>query len=380
MNNISKRGITMINDGDKKIPDEHKQVVLVVDDTPDNITLLSGLLKDYYKVKVALNGERAIAMITKSMPDIVLLDVMMPVMDGYETCRRLKANKAWKDIPVIFLTSKNEVEDESRGFEFGAADYITKPVNPTILLSRIKTHLSLKQASDFLKSKNHYLEAEVSRRTKEIALIQEVSIMAMAALAETRDSETGYHIQRTKLYVKELCDYLKNHSTYGEILSQNTIDLIVASTPLHDIGKVGIPDSILLKPGKLTEEEFEIMKTHTTLGRDAVLKAELLMNRQETFLLYPKEIAYSHHEKWNGTGYPQGLSGENIPISARIIALADVYDALISKRVYKMPYTHMEAVDIIQRGSGEHFDPEIVQAFLKIHDRFDDIAEMYQDN
>jgi putative two-component system response regulator len=271
------------------------------------------------------------------------------------------------------------VEDESKGFEFGAADYITKPVNPAILLSRIKTHLSLKQASDFLKSKNHYLEAEVSRRTKEIALIQEVSIMAMAALAETRDSETGYHIQRTKLYVKELCNQLRNDSKYAELLSQQTVDLLVASTPLHDIGKVGIPDSILLKPGKLTPEEFEIMKTHTTLGRDAILKAELLMNRMETFLQYPKEIAYSHHEKWNGSGYPQGLSGENIPLSARIIALADVYDALISKRVYKMPYTHMESVEIIKKGSGEHFDPEIVKAFLKVHETFNEIAEMYKD-
>lgn len=354
-----------------------KAVVLVVDDTPDNITLLSGLLKDSYKVKVALNGEKAIDIINKSTPDIILLDVMMPVMDGYETCRVLKSNPKWKDIPVIFLTSKNEVEDESRGFEFGAADYITKPVNPAILLSRVKTHLSLKQASDFLKSKNHYLESEVSRRTKEIALIQEVSIMAMAALAETRDNETGYHIQRTKLYVKALCEYLSKEQKYKGILNPETIDLIVTSAPLHDIGKVGIPDSILLKPDKLTSEEFELMKTHTVLGREAILKAEQLMNRQETFLRYPKEMVYSHHERWDGNGYPLGLVGEKIPLSARIIALADVYDALTSKRVYKEAFTHTKAVEIIKEESGKHFDPDIVLAFLSLTDEFCEIARLY---
>lgn len=354
-----------------------KAVVLVVDDTPDNITLLSGLLKDLYKVKVALNGEKALAMITKNPPDIILLDVMMPVMDGYETCRIVKENSRWKDIPVIFLTSKNEVEDESRGFEFGAADYITKPVNPAILLSRVKTHLSLKQASDFLKSKNHYLESEVSRRTKEIALIQEVSIMAMAALAETRDNETGYHIQRTKLYVKTLCEYLGKQQKYKVVLNQETIDLIVTSAPLHDIGKVGIPDSILLKPGKLTYDEFELMKTHTTLGKEAILKAEQLMNRPETFLQFPKEMVFSHHERWDGNGYPQGLSGESIPLSARIIALADAYDALTSKRVYKQAYTHVKAVEIIKEESGKHFDPDIVLAFLSLTEEFYEIAHRY---
>ncbi|HOO27715.1 MAG TPA: two-component system response regulator [Lachnospiraceae bacterium] len=359
--------------------DKNKPVVLVVDDVPDNITLLSGLLKEYYQVKVALNGEKAIAMVRKSPPDIILLDVMMPVMDGYETCRILKANDAWKDIPVIFLTTKNEVEDESRGFSYGAADYIAKPVNPVILLSRIKTHLTLKQASDFLKNKNQYLEEEISRRTQEVGLIQEVSIMAMAALAETRDNETGYHIQRTKLYVKELCGLLRNDSAYADQMQPALINLIVTSAPLHDIGKVGIPDAILLKPGKLTEEEFEVMKTHTTLGRDAIMKAEQLMNRPETFLLIPKEIAYSHHEKWNGTGYPQGLSGMDIPLSARILALADVYDALISKRVYKPPFPHEKAVGIIREDSGRHFDPEIVRVFLKNSGLFHEIAETYKD-
>ena len=360
--------------------EECKPVVLIVDDTPDNITLLSGLLKDFYKIKVAINGEKALSMVEKQPPDIILLDVMMPVMDGYETCRRLKSESRWKDIPVIFLTSKNEIEDESKGFEYGASDYITKPVNPVILLSRVKTHLSLKKASDFLKSQNHYLETEVSRRTKEIALIQEVSIMAMASLAETRDVETGYHIQRTKLFVKTLCNYLSENSKYGETLSPKVIDLIVTSTPLHDIGKVGIPDSILLKPGKLTAEEFEIMKTHTTLGKEAILKAEELMNREETFLLYPKELVYSHHEKWDGSGYPLGLKGEEIPLSSRIIALADVYDALTSKRTYKPAYPHEYAVEIIMEESGKHFDPVIVEAFFNVKEKFKEISCRYHDS
>ena len=357
---------------------EDLPVVLVVDDAMDNITIISGLLSSY-KVKVAINGEVALKLARKSPPDIILLDVMMPVMDGYETCRIIKNDEQLKDIPVIFLTSKNEVADETKGFEMGAEDFITKPVNPVILLTRIKTHLELKRARDFLKSENIYLEAEVSRRTKEIALIQEVSIMAMVSLAETRDNETGYHIQRTKLFVKELCSYLGKFPKYKETFSQGNIDLIVASAPLHDIGKVGIPDSILLKPNKLTEEEYEVMKTHTTLGRDAILKAEHLMNRPETFLRYPKEMVYSHHEKWDGSGYPQGISGEDIPLSARIIALADMYDALTSKRVYKKPLSHEEAVEIIKSESGKHFDPEIVEAFLAVNQIFPYISDQYID-
>ena len=357
---------------------EDKPVVLVVDDAMDNIALTSNLLSSY-KVKVAINGEIALNLIRKSPPDIILLDVMMPVLDGYETCRILKSDEQLKDIPVIFLTSKSDVADETKGFELGAEDFITKPVNPVILLTRVKTHLELKRARDFLKSENIYLESEVTRRTKEIALIQEVSIMAMVSLAETRDSETGNHIQRTKLFVKELCDYLGKLPKFKETLSTKNIDLIVASAPLHDIGKVGIPDSILMKPGKFTQEEFEVMKAHTTLGRDAILKAEQLMTQPDTFLRYPKEMVYSHHEKWDGSGYPLGLSYEAIPLSARIIALADVYDALTSKRVYKQPIPHAEAVNIIKSESGKHFDPEIVEAFIAINQIFPYISSKYID-
>lgn len=356
-----------------------KPVILVVDDIPDNITLLSGLLRDLYKVRIAVNGEKALNAVRENPPDLILLDVMMPVLDGYETCRRLKQDEKTRDIPVIFLTAKSETEDESRGFMMGAADYIMKPVNPTILLSRVKTHIALKQAGDFLKAKNTYLESEVSKRTRELSRLQEMSIMALASLAEKRDNETGRHIQRTKLFVQELLLKLRESADEG-FLSQEEIDLIVASAPLHDIGKVGIPDSILLKPGKLSADEFEVMKTHTTLGLDAILCAENFIHESETFFKYAKEIIYCHHEKWDGSGYPQGLSGENIPLSARIMAAADVYDALTSKRVYKSAMSHEEAIAIIRESSGKHFDPKVVEMLLTLQDDFQAIANKYKDN
>ncbi|MNB97957.1 Cyclic di-GMP phosphodiesterase response regulator RpfG [compost metagenome] len=354
-----------------------RPVILVVDDTPDNIALLSGLLKDCYKVKVATNGEKALQIAKAAPPDLILLDIMMPGMDGYETCRRLMQDEVLREIPVIFLTAKEEVEDENKGFDSGAVDYITKPISAPILLSRVKTHLTLKRSKDFLADKNQYLEAEISRRIQEISLIQEVSVMAMAALAEMRDPETGNHIQRTKLYIKELATRLGRTEKYADVLSPEHISLIVTSAPLHDIGKVGIPDHILLKPGKLTDEEYEVMKTHTTQGRDAVLRAERLMNSTETFLRFAKEIVYSHHEKWDGTGYPQGLTGDAIPLSARLMAVADVYDALTSKRVYKEAMSHEQAVDIIVGDAGRHFDPEIVEIFVKCSQKFQEISDRY---
>ncbi|QSF46728.1 response regulator [Paenibacillus tianjinensis] len=359
---------------------DSRPVILVIDDTPDNITLLSGLLKEQYKVKVATNGEKGMQIAKAAPPDLILLDIMLPGMDGYETCRRLKEDETLREIPVIFLTAKEEVEDENKGFDSGAVDYITKPISSPVLLSRVKTHLTLKRSKDFLVDKNQYLEAEISRRMKEISLIQEVSVMAMAALAEMRDTETGNHIQRTKLYIEELATQLSRTDKYAGRLCPEHIGLIVTSAPLHDIGKVGIPDHILLKPGKLTYEEFEVMKTHTTLGRDAVLRAEQLMDRPETFLRFAKEIVYSHHEKWNGTGYPEGLAGEQIPLSARLMAVADVYDALTSERVYKAAMPHKQAVEIIVADAGRHFDPDIVDIFVKCSYKFQEISERYKND
>jgi putative two-component system response regulator len=366
--------------------------VLVVDDMPDNLRLMSDLLKDVYNVKVSRSGETAIDIVNSNIqPDLILLDIMMPEMDGYEVCSHLKSNPKTEKIPVIFLSSKNEVSDERKGFELGAVDYITKP----IVLSRIKTHLEMKKLhdmlrdennimkkmQDFLRDQNNFLESEIKSRTLEIIAIQDVTIHAMASLAETRDSDTGNHIRRTQFYVKVLAEKIRNHYRFSSFLNDDkVIEMLFKSAPLHDIGKVGIPDKILLKPGKFEPYEFEIMKTHTTLGRDAILQAERELGIEVPFLKYAKEIAYYHQEKWDGSGYPEGLAGDSIPISARLMSLADVYDALISRRVYKDGMSHEKAVKIIADGKGTHFDPDIVEAFLVLQDEFKTIAARYADS
>ena len=358
-----------------------KPTILVVDDTPDNLTLMQAVLKDFYKVKGANNGEKCLRIASgDTPPDLILLDIMMPGIDGYEVCRRLKADQVTRDIPVIFLTAKSEEADEEMGFEIGAVDYITKPVSPPIVLARVRAQLKLKAAADFLRDQNAFLDAEVQRRTREVSAIQNVTTLALASLAETRDSDTGNHIRRTQHYVKALGWKLCTHPRFSAFLTPENISLLFKSAPLHDIGKVGIPDRILLKPGRLTPAEFEIMKTHTTLGRDAIVSAERELGAEVSFLTMAKEIAYSHQEKWDGTGYPQGLEGDAIPISARLMALADVYDALISRRVYKEPMPHRLAVEIIEKTSGNHFDPDVVTAFLQIQENFQAIAISYADN
>jgi putative two-component system response regulator len=357
-----------------------RKTVLLVDDSPDNLVLMNDLLKDLYKVKVANSGEKALRIAAAGQPpDVVLLDVMMPDMDGYEVCRRLKANPATRDIPIIFLTAKTEVEDERLGLDLGAVDYITKPISPPITLARVRNHLMLKQHADFLRDKNDFLEQEVASRTREVVAIQDVTILAMASMAETRDSETGNHIRRTQFYVKALAERLKAHPRFSAVLSDAFINLLFKSAPLHDIGKVGIPDRILLKPARFEPHEFEIMKTHTTLGRAAIEHAERALGSTMPFLSIAKEIAYSHQEKWDGSGYPEGLAGEAIPVSARLMAVADVYDALISRRVYKEGMPHEQAVQILIDGKGKHFDPDIIDAFIGLQEEFRAIAARFHD-
>jgi putative two-component system response regulator len=361
-------------------PSDMKPTILIVDDAPLNITLLSALLRDEYRTLAATTGETALRISSvEHPPDLILLDIMMPDIDGYEVCRRLKENPKTVDIPVIFLTSKSNVQDEQKGLELGAVDYITKPLSPPIVMARIRTHLHLKQVSDFLRSRRDFLENEVVRRTREIRTIQDVAMVAMGSLAETRDNETGNHIRRTQSYMGALGEKIKDHPRFKANFSDETIDLFKKSAPLHDIGKVGIPDNILMKPGKLSPAEFEVMKTHTTLGRDAIIAAERLLDTPASFLRHAREIAWCHHEKWDGTGYPRGLREEEIPVSARLMALADVYDALISRRAYKPAFTHDTAVSIIQEGAGKHFDPDIAAAFLDVSDRFKEIASMNGD-
>ena len=358
-----------------------KPTILVVDEAPDNRSLMHTLLNDKYKVESASNGEAGLLIANaETPPDLILLAIMMSGINGYEVCRRLKANPATQAIPVIFLTEKTSIEDVQMGFDVGAADYITLPVSPPIVRTRVQTQLTIKASADFLRDNNAFLEAEVVKRTREVVAIQDVTILAMASMAETRDADTANHIKRTQRYVKALAWKLSTHPKFSDFLTVQKIRLLFKSAPLHDIGKAGIPDRILLKPGKLTAEEFEIMKTHTTLGRDAIAHAEQELGTEVAFLTLAKEIAYSHQEKWDGSGYPEGLKGEQIPISARLMALADVYDALISRRVYKEPLSHAQALEIIKQTSGRHFDPDVVTAFLAIEETIHAIALTYADS
>ncbi|MBR9786660.1 MAG: two-component system response regulator [Vibrionaceae bacterium] len=361
-----------------------KPTVLVIDDIPENLTLMYQLLKEDYKVKGANSGERGLALAETANPDLILLDIMMPEIDGYQVCQRLKSNPATSDIPIIFLTAKAERVDEQKGLKLGAVDYITKPITPEIVKARVKTHVSLKVASDTLKGKNQILEQEVERRTsealrqkEELHAIQDVAFYAMVSLAETRDNETGNHIIRTQTYIKRLAEQLRQNPRYTLELNDDFIDLLYKSAPLHDIGKIGIPDTILLKEGPLTADEFELMKAHTTIGYEAIKNAEKVSGQPMKFLTVAKEIAYSHHERWDGAGYPLGLAGEEIPLSARLMAVADVYDALISKRIYKPAFTHLDAVQVILSGKGIQFDPAVIDAFAEIADELYSIAEKY---
>ena len=358
-----------------------RQTVLVVDDTADNLALMSGLLKDLYKIKVANSGEKALRIARGDPPpDLILLDVVMPGLSGYDVCAELKADPATRDTPVIFLTAMSTTEDEKRGLELGAVDYITKPISPPIVLARVATHLQIKAAADFLKDKNQYLESEVARRTRELSAIQDVTILTLASLAETRDADTGNHIRRTQFYLKAIAERLREHPRFRRFLDPQTIDLLFKSAPLHDIGKVGIPDHILLKPGRLEPAEYEVMKTHTTLGRDAIQHAEDRLGMEVDFLRFAKEIAQFHQERWDGSGYPDGLSGDDIPIPARLMAVADVYDALVSRRVYKAAMPHERAVEIVLAGRGTHFDPDVVDAFLAVEDEIRTIAARFRDD
>ncbi|CDI01158.1 Response regulator receiver modulated metal dependent phosphohydrolase [Candidatus Competibacter denitrificans Run_A_D11] len=355
--------------------------ILIVDDTPENLLLLSELLQPHYQVRAASSGRRALQVATTNpIPDLILLDVMMPEMDGYAVLAHLQADPRTASIPVIFVTALDRTSDEERGLKLGAVDYISKPIKPMIVLARVKAHIELKAARDLLQNRNATLEAEVAKRMQENLLIQDVSIRALAHLAEIRDPETGNHLRRTQAYINVLTQHLREHPRFADFLTEQNIQAMVKSAPLHDIGKVGIPDHILLKPGKLTPEEWEIMKTHSRLGRDAIEQAERDTDQPVEFLRMAKDIAHYHHEKWDGSGYPSGLVGEAIPISARLMALADVFDALIARRAYKAPFPFQKAATIICEGRDNHFDPAIVDAFQAEMDKFEAISVRHADS
>ncbi|MBF0129133.1 MAG: two-component system response regulator [Alphaproteobacteria bacterium] len=349
-----------------------RRKILVVDDSPDNIGILLETLGDEFAVVAALGGEQALVLAAATpQPDLVLLDVMMPKMDGYEVCLRLKADPRTWSIPVLFVTALTEIEDEQRGLAMGGADYITKPFRPELVRARVRSQIEVKQYRD-------HLERLVEERTRELALTQDATIFTVANLAETRDPETGAHIMRTQHYVRALARHLSTSPKYADDLKPLEIDMLFKSAPLHDIGKIGIADHILLKPGKLTPEEFEEMKEHAFLGWRALNRAVQILG-SNSFLRYASEIALTHHEKWDGSGYPNGLSFEDIPLSGRLMALADVYDALTSARPYKKPFPHAEAAALISDGRGSHFDPDMVDAFVALDSEFQHISKTITD-
>lgn len=348
-----------------------KPRILVVDDTPANIKVLSEVLRHDYELSVATDGDQALELASQQPPDLVLLDIMMPGMDGYEVCRRLKANPATAQAPVIFVTAMTREGDEAKGLDLGAVDYVTKPFRPSLLQSRVRNHLELKRHRD-------HLEELVRERTAELSLTREVTIDTLADLAETRDPETGGHIKRTKNYVRALATRLRREPEYAPMLSDEVIELLYVSAPLHDIGKVGVPDAILLKPGKLTDEEMVEMRKHTIYGAEALSGAMEKLG-ENSFLRLAREVALSHHEKWDGTGYPGGLSGTDIPLAGRLMIVADIYDALVSRRVYKPPFSQEKTLGIMAEHKGTFFDPLVADCFWEIRDEFRQIALEFAD-
>lgn len=354
--------------------------ILIVDDEPLNLTMLAHLLRPTYTVRAANSGASALrAAATEPRPDLVLLDVSMPDMDGYAVLAQLQADPATRDIAVVFITALAAAGDEEHGLRLGAMDYIAKPIKPAVLLARVRTQLEAKHARDWMRNQNAYLEAEVSRRMAETDQTQLVSIRALAHLAEIRDPETGNHILRTQGYVRELATLLQDHARFRGLLTPSYIAMLTRSAPLHDIGKVGIPDTILQKPGKLTPAEWTTMQTHARLGFDAIELAEHDADQPVAFLGLAKEIARWHHERWDGSGYPDHLAGDMIPVAARIMALADVFDALISPRVYKQAMPLDQVKTVIAQGRGTHFDPDMADTFLAHFDRFAAIAARHSD-
>ena len=353
--------------------------ILVIDDTPGNLSLLNQLLREHYRVKLANSGPRGLELAAMAPPDLILLDIMMPDMDGYQVFQRLQSDPATRRIPVIFLTAKVGAEDEERGLAMGAVDFIHKPIAPSVVLARVRTHLQIRHWQTFLEDKSAWLQQEVESRVSEVFRLQEATIRVMVSLAEFRDECTGNHIRRTQDYVRLLADYLSRQPRDAGFLTPEQIDRIAKASPLHDIGKIAIPDHILLKPGRHTPEEFAIMQTHSVKGESMLLRSLHEMGGDNAMLRFACQIARSHHERWDGGGYPDGLAGEAIPLAARLMAVADVYDALRSRRPYKKAFDHAEAVDIIVQGKGSHFDPLLVEAFLALEGVFSEIATKLAD-
>jgi len=351
-----------------------KKSIFVVDDNDVNLSIVEAVLEDQYDVTCLPSAAEMFSHLKEKAPDLILLDIEMPEMNGFEALKHLKEDAAYENIPVIFLTGDNNTSVEARGFEMGVIDFITKPFSAPVLINRLKTHLHI---DEIIRQRTEQLKKNMERVQQlqnEMITSQKATIRALTRLAVTRDDDTGTHIERTSSYCKVLSQKLQEEGLHLNIVNDEYIENMYMASPLHDIGKVGIVDAILLKPGRLTDEEFSIMKTHVLIGYET-LSNIIKINPENDFLSIGMDIARYHHEKWDGSGYMSGLSGEDIPLSARIMALADVYDALRSKRPYKDEFSHEKAIEIITEGQGKHFDPTLSRVFLKNHTLFRDIFE-----
>ncbi len=347
--------------------------ILIVDDSVTDMILIKSILHEFTLITASDGLEAMEVLKNDSDIDIMILDLNMPRMNGFQVLEAMREVSSLSKVAVLILTNYDELENEIRGLELGAVDYIRKPLNLESLKRRIQIHVNLKQASRSLEEINMRLDQTVQERTKELLLTRSITIKALMNLLEIRDLESSNHTHRTQCIVKSLCEQLRHKDKYKQILTDEYIKEVFETAPLHDIGKVGISDSILLKPSKLTHEEFEIMKQHVEFGVNA-LKIEIKDSQLPSFVKIAMECICGHHEKFDGTGYPQGISGEDIPLPGRLMAIADVYDALISKRVYKEAFRHEVALEYIKENSGKHFDPEIVDAFIEIEEHIREIV------
>ncbi|MEO5342889.1 MAG: two-component system response regulator [Gammaproteobacteria bacterium SHHR-1] len=337
-----------------------RQLILIVDDVPDNIDVLGGILRRNYNIKVALDGQRALRIaVSDPKPDLILLDIMMPGIDGYEVCKRLKADPVTSDIPIIFITARDDSADEEHGFELGAVDYITKPISPSVVSARVRTHLALYD-------QQRQLAEQVNARTQELNTTRLEIIRRLGRAAEYRDNETGYHVIRMSHFAKLIAQAYGSNPEWTEMLFN--------AAPMHDIGKIGVSDLILLKPGKLDADEWRQMQQHTLIG------AEIIGDNPNPLLQMARTIALTHHEKWDGSGYPQGLAGEDIPLEGRICAIADVFDALTSVRPYKKAWSVEDAAALIERDSGSHFDPRLTPLFKQVLPEILNFRKSYMDH
>ena len=355
-----------------------RQKIMLIDDNKTNLAMGKNILGEYYDVFALPSAEKLFEFLQHVIPDLILLDIDMPIMNGYEAITLLKGDYKYADIPVIFVTAKTSESDEYDGLGLGAIDYITKPFAPTLLLKRIENHLLIQKQKARLREYNENLIKMVKEKTQQVFDLQAAIMSNMAELVEFRDIITGRHINRTQRYLKKLAEQLIKDGVYSDQLLVWDMNVVLLSSQLHDVGKIAISDTILNKTGKLTEEEFEIMKTHAQKGVEVLEKIERTADLV-TFLEHAKFFAGSHHEKWNGSGYPLGLAEKGIPLEGRIMAIADVYDALISFRPYKKPFTADESAQIIMDGAGTHFDPEIATTFAKVRGDFASIAFEYAD-